>query len=342
MTVSFPDVVEPDPDRRAAAAARRVTLPAVDALLGRLAGATDWLTACQEREAPVPLKRVRMVVIAGDHGNGTAALSDSNPLAGSAARTRSLLDSIADGSAPIALLAEVNEVGIRIAEVATGSEEPQDHDPSVEPHRVRFGHPVGADADALSHEEYERAAAVGSALADAEVDAGADLLIPALAGSGHEVPVTLLAAAITGMEPVDAVGFAAEVDPAAWSELVAAVRDGLFRARRDGGDTTSLLRIGGGADLTALTTFCAQAAVRRTPVILDGVAALVAGVLANRFAPGANEYFVAAQESTSRLGRRLQELLGLTSVTALEVTAENGAAAVQAVGLLNNGLRLLG
>ena len=32
----------------------------------------------------------------------------------------------------------------------------------------------------------------------------------------------------------------------------------------------ALLRICGGADLAAMTGFCAQAAVRRTPVLLDG------------------------------------------------------------------------
>jgi len=338
MTVAFPVVVEPNTDLRAAAAARRVGLPAVDALLGRLAEATDWVTACQGAAAPTPLKRTRMIVIAGDHGNGAASLTAGNPLTGSPAETRTLLTAIRDGSAPIAVLAEANDVGILVAEVATGE---TDGPAGSEPHRVRFGHPAVGLADALDDDEFTRAVEVGTALADAEVDSGAELLIPALAGSGHEVPVTLLAAAITGMEPVDAVGFAAEVDPAAWSELVAAVRDGLYRAKREGGDTPSLLRIGGGADLTALTSFCAQAAVRRTPVVLDGIAALVAGVLANRLAPGATDYFVAAQESTSRIGRRLQELLGLSALTALEVTAENGAAAIQAVGLLNNGLRLL-
>lgn len=188
--------------------------------------------------------------------------------------------------------------------------------------------------------QVEAALIQGRTLADAEVDAGADLLIPLLT-SVDRAAVLALAAAITGMEPVDVVGLDDDAEPTAWSALVGAVRDRLFATKSRGGDASSMLAAVDSLDLARLTGFCAQAALRRTPVILDGVTATVAGVLAGRYAPGANRYFVAAQEAPTRLGQRLQELLGLTALTTLGIPAENGSAALQAYSGLHLAVRVL-
>ena len=44
--------------------------------------------------------------------------------------------------------------------------------------------------------------------------------------------------------------------------------------------------------------FCAQAAVRRTPVLLDGVVVTAAALVADRLAPGAREWWQAGHRST--------------------------------------------
>ena len=51
---------------------------------------------------------------------------------------------------------------------------------------------------------------------------------------------------------------------------------------RQRADPIALLRICGGADLAAMAGFCAQAAVRRTPVLLDGVVVTAAALVADR------------------------------------------------------------
>ena len=60
----------------------------------------------------------------------------------------------------------------------------------------------------------------------------------------------------------------------------------------------ALLRVCGGADLAAMAGFCAQAAVRRTPVLLDGVVVTAAALLADRLAPGARAWWQAGHRST--------------------------------------------
>jgi nicotinate-nucleotide--dimethylbenzimidazole phosphoribosyltransferase len=58
-----------------------------------------------------------------------------------------------------------------------------------------------------------------------------------------------------------------------------------------------LLRICGGADVAAIAGFCAQAAVRRTPIMLDGLVVTAAALVADRLAPGARQWWQAGHRS---------------------------------------------
>ena len=94
---------------------------------------------------------------------------------------------------------------------------------------------------------------------------------PATWASGTRPPHPLVAV-LTGVEPVapSSVAAPASTTPA-WMRKTAAVRDAMRRARNDADDPMALLARGGGADLAAMTGFLRTAAVRRTPVLLDGV-----------------------------------------------------------------------
>ena len=120
-------------------------------------------------------------------------------------------------------------------------------------------------------------------------------------GIGNTTPATTLIAALTDTEPVAAVGRGTGIDDAGWARKTAAIRDALYRTRRLSADPIALLRICGGADLAAMAGFCAQAAVRRTPVLLDGVVVTAAALAAERLAPGA-EAVVAGRAPLHRTG----------------------------------------
>lgn len=67
----------------------------------------------------------------------------------------------------------------------------------------------------------------------------------------------------------------------------AAIRDALRRARPFAADPRSVLQVAGGADLAALCGLLVQAALRQTPVIIDGAPGRAAALAAERIAPGA-------------------------------------------------------
>src|SRR5699024_10485100 len=94
------------------------------------------------------------------------------------------------------------------------------------------------------------------------------------------------------------VGRGSGIDDRTWMRKTRAVRDALRRTSTHRNDPLALLRVAGGADLAAVTGFLAQAAVRRTPALLDGLTSTAAGLLAERLAPGARAWWHSAQATS--------------------------------------------
>jgi len=163
--------------------------------------------------------------------------------------------------------------------------------------------------------------AAGSARADAAVDAGADLLV--VSGSGDQARGVLVAAVLLDLEPVRAVGTASTAD---WARTTLAVRDGLREARRHRADPVSLLDVTGAAAVGELAGLLAQAATRRTPVLLDGSSLVAAGALvADRLAPGAAAWWLAGQAPPTPAARAAHTSLRLVPLLDLGLDAPAGA-----------------
>lgn len=141
-------------------------------------------------------------------------------------------------------------------------------------------------------------------------------------------------AALTNTEPVAVVGRGTGVDDAGWARKTAAIRDALYRTRRLSADPVALLRICGGADLAAMTGFCAQAAVRRTPVLLDGVVVTAAALAAERLAPGARQWWQAGHRSTEPAHSLALRELGLEPIVELGMRLGEGSGALVALPVL--------
>lgn len=294
-----------------------------DPTLGRLISVVDWFSGRRDRTGV--LTRPRVLVIAGDHGaaGGDGAADGAGTLPD---------DSGSDaGLAAGELLAEMSGAVWRRIDV--GSRGADITDDEV----ISSGHPDAVTDDVLTREAAVAAVELGRRLADSEIDAGADLLIPGLTGSGHTLPLGVLTSVLTGLEAVAAVTVP-DTDPTAWVAAVTELRDTLFRIRDRDKDVVSLIAAVGGADLGVLAGLIAQAAVRRTPVLLDGLPATIAAVLAHRLAPGADAWFIAAGQAVDRPGRRLQDMLGLPLVADLATDSPSGTGALLVLPLVQAAL----
>lgn len=272
---------------------------------GRLAELGAWLAAVQDHQPPVPFRRVRVVIFAADHD--AAAGTESSY---SAEQTARLAAEIRAGGTAVNVAARAAGATVRVVDVARGSD-PRDSDPP----------------------DSERAVAGGRAVADAEVDAGADLLVPGVIGIGNGTGAAALVAGLTDSEPV-AVVDRGPGDDAGWARQVGFVRAALLRARGCRHDPVALLDCCGGPAIAALTGLLAQAAQRRTPVVLDGAVAAVAGLLAERLMPGARAWWVAGTRSPEPAQKLALAQLGLIPLLDLSLRAEDGTGALLAVPLL--------
>ncbi len=285
----FSDLIQrPDGGVRRDAEERRERLTVPPGALGRLDELGEWLSAAQQSVPVRAVEQPRLVLFAGDHG--VAELGVSGKRAGGA---HALVRSALDGASPVAVLARRFSVPMRIVDVSLDCD-PELLPESVVRHRVRRGSGRIDVEDAMSAEEAERAVRLGMAIADEEADSGTDLVVLGDLSVGGTTAAATLVAALCGTDASVVTGRGgAGIDDLAWMRKCAAIRDALRRARPVLGDQLELLATSGGADLAAMTGFLLQSAVRRMPVILDGVVAAACALVAQRAAFRAPDWWLA-------------------------------------------------
>lgn len=333
MSTDFDPVVPPDAQARREAVARHLQLTKPAGSLGRLEELGVWLAACQGQCPPKPLTRPRVVVFAGDHGIAAHGVS-----AYPSEVTLQMVANILAGGAAVNVLAESAGATVRVVDVAVDGDTPE----VVSHHKVRRSSGRIDREDALSQLEVEAAIAAGRAVADEEVDTGADVLVAGDLGIGNTTPSAVLVAALTGTEPVAVVGRGTGVDDNGWMRKAAAVRDALRRGAPVVHDPVALVRTVGGADLAAMAGFLAQAAQRRTPVVLDGLVVGAAALLAEEMAPGSKQWWVAGHRSAEPAHALALTHLDLLPLLELDMRLGEGSGAVAALPLLQAAVRVLG
>ncbi|WP_323055660.1 nicotinate-nucleotide--dimethylbenzimidazole phosphoribosyltransferase [Mycobacterium pinniadriaticum] len=325
--MDFPAITPPDSRAAAAARRRQDILTKPTGALGRLEDLSVWVAGCQGFCPPRQFEHAKVVVFAGDHGVARAGVSAYPPEV-----TAQMVANIDAGGAAINVLAGVAGASVRVVDMAVDCQQPLTE--AIGAHKVRRSSGNIAVEDALSEQEVVAALEAGRRLADDEVDAGADLLIAGDMGIGNTTPATALVATLTDTEPVAVVGRGTGIDDAAWVRKTAAVRDAMFRARQFRPDPVGLLRTCGGADLAAMAGFCAQAAVRRTPLLLDGVVVTAAALVADRLAPGARAWWQAGHRSTEPAHTLALAHLDLEPILDLGLRLGEGTGAAVALPVL--------
>ena len=330
------------PDRgvaqEAAARWRQLTMP--EGALGRLETLGTWWASVRGECPPAPPQRPVLVIVAGDHGVARTARTSAYPPEVTAQMVRTFL---ADRAAANAF---ARQVGARVRVVDMSVDAEPDYvdelDPTVATHRVRRASGSIDREDAMTLDEAREAISTGIAIAEAEVDAGADLLIIGDMGIGN----TTAAAAIIGLlGPADilsVVGRGTGIDDATWMRKAAAVRDAMRRGKPHKGSPIDLLAAIGGPDLAAMVGLLLGAAARRTPVILDGTVISAAALIAHRAAYKSRDWWQAGHRSTEPAHAIALGRLDLAPLLDLQMRLGEGTGALLAVPLVGAAAAALG
>ncbi|ELS52651.1 nicotinate-nucleotide--dimethylbenzimidazole phosphoribosyltransferase [Streptomyces viridochromogenes] len=289
----FTDLIErPDGGVRRDAEARRERQIVPPGALGRLDDLGEWLAAAQSAVPVRPVEQPRVVLFAGDHGVAELGVS-ARPAGGAGELVREILE----GGRPVSVLARRLGVPVRIVDMALDCD-PQSLPEAVVRHRVRRGSGRIDIEDALTPEEAEAAFRAGVAVADEEADSGTDLVVLGDVSVGGTTAAGVLVAALCGTDASVVTGRGGvAIDDLTWMRKCAAIRDALRRARPVLGDQLQLLATVGGADLAAITGFLLQSAVRKMPVVLDGVVVAACALVGQRIAFRAPDWWLAAHDS---------------------------------------------
>lgn len=328
----FDFIAAPDRDAAIAARARQGELTKPTGSLGRLEEIAVWVASCQGICPPSPFGQPTVVVFAGDHGVARAGVSAYPPEV-----TAQMVANFTAGGAAVNVLARLHGAKVRVEDLAVDAETPE----AISRFKVRRSSGDLTVEDALTTEQTRAALAAGRAIADQEIDSGADLLIAGEMGIGNTTPATILVGLLTDNEPVVVVGRGTGIDDNGWIRKTAAVRDGMRRARPHGRVPLELLRTVAGAEITAMAGFLAQAALRRTPVILDGLVVTAAALVANDMAPGAREWWLAGHRSAEPAHSIALKQLDLEPLLDLSMRLGEGSGALTALPVVQSAVATL-
>jgi len=322
-------------DRAAAAAAREridnLTKPAGS--LGRIEALAVSLSAMAGRVIDRPYTTKAVLVGAGDHGVSAEGVSAYPPEV-----TLQMVGGFLGGFAAINAFARA--VGADVYVANFGVREPLAAHPLLIDALVGRGTANFAHGDAMPAREVELALDAGIAAFD-EILSRKPYDVVALGemGIGNTTSASTLVAALTGASADHVTGRGTGVDDAHFASKRALVRR-VAEALR-GASWERIASAAGGYEIVALAGAILAGASRRIPLVLDGFIVSAAALLAQRIAPEAIGYCIAAHRSREPGHAVALAALGLEPLLDLELRLGEGSGAALALPLLEAATRML-
>jgi nicotinate-nucleotide--dimethylbenzimidazole phosphoribosyltransferase len=149
-----------------------------------------------------------------------------------------------------------------------------------------------SERPAMSEEQALAAMAVGLNRAAWAYEQGYDICIGGEMGIGNTTTSAAVLSCILNEDPAELTGRGAGLDSVRYKKKIRVIRAALANHRPDPGDPVDAIAKVGGLDIAALVGFYLGCARHRMPVILDGLIALTAAVVAVRINPLVNYYLI--------------------------------------------------
>jgi len=198
-----------------------------------------------------------------------------------------------------------------------------------------------ARGPAMTREEALQALEVGMEVAGEEIAGGAQLLATGDMGIGNTTPSSAIIAALTGRPVAQVTGRGTGLDEQGLRRKVAVIEAALALNRPDPSDPLDVLAKVGGYEIAGLAGVCLRGAAERVPVLLDGLIAGAAALVAVRLCPQARHFLLASHCSAEPGHRHALEALGLRPLLDLELRLGEGTGACLALPLLDAALAIV-
>jgi nicotinate-nucleotide--dimethylbenzimidazole phosphoribosyltransferase len=243
------------------------------------------------------------------------------------------------GGAAINVLAR--QVGATVSVVDVGVATELSPAPGLLVRKVRQGTADLARGPAMSGEDARAAIDVGIGVAAELIAGGARLLVTGDMGIGNTTPAAAVIAALTGAGAEEVTGRGTGIDDAMLARKQAVVAAAVRRFPL-GAPATDVLAEVGGLEIAGLTGFVLGSAAARVPVIVDGVIALAATLVAHALAGDVLAAVIAGHRSVEPGASVVLDHLHLEPLLDLGLRLGEGTGACLAVPLVQAAARVLG
>lgn len=233
-----------------------------------------------------------------------------------------------------AVNAFAGQVGAEVVVVDVGVLGDLEPSPGLLSRKVRAGTGDLMVEPAMTRAEAVAAIEVGIQVARDLVAAGNRILLTGDMGIANTTASAALIAAFTGRDPADVTGRGTGIDDATLARKTDVVRRALALHAPDPDDGLGVLAAVGGLEHAALVGFVLGAAAARVPILLDGVIAGAAALVAVALAPDCLDACLAGHRSAEPGHAVALHALSLRPLVDLELRLGEGTGAVLALPLV--------
>jgi nicotinate-nucleotide--dimethylbenzimidazole phosphoribosyltransferase len=283
---------------------------------------------------PVP-EPATVAVFAGDHG-----IVDWGVSPWPQEVTAQMVANFTAGGAAINVLAGHAGADIVVVDVGVATPLPVTDHPALIHRRIRPGTENLALGPAMSRIDALLALDVGVEIAEAAVAAGARCLIAGEMGIGNTTSAAAIIAGITNHEPEMLTGRGSGADDEMLARKVAVIEAATVDLSSTSGPLKVLEQVGG-FEIAAIAGFAVGAAAARVPIVIDGVIANAALLIAAQLAPDVVQYAIAGHRSSEPAALAALEYLGLEPVLSLDLRLGEGTGAALALPIVQASAKIL-
>jgi nicotinate-nucleotide--dimethylbenzimidazole phosphoribosyltransferase len=323
-----------DPAATAAARERQASLTKPPGSLGVLEDVSVQLAGLAGTCPPPLPDPAAVAVFAADHGVHAQGVTPWPQEV-----TAQMVANFLAGGAVINALATQSGVDVVVVDIGVAGD--LAGAPGLLDRKVRAGTRDMTIEPAMTRDEAQQAVLVGIAVARDLVARGTRCLLTGDMGIANTTASAALIAAFTGSAPEAVTGRGTGIDDEMYAHKVAVVSRALALHELDPADPIGVLAAVGGLEHAGLAGFVLGAAAARVPVVLDGVIACSAALVARALAPDSVAAMIAGHRSAEPGASVALSALGLTPLVDLDLRLGEGSGAVLAVPLVQGAARVL-
>ncbi|MFE2351298.1 nicotinate-nucleotide--dimethylbenzimidazole phosphoribosyltransferase [Kitasatospora cineracea] len=293
------------------------------------------------RQCPPPVPEPGCVAIfAGDHGVHAQGVTPWPQEV-----TAQMVGNFLAGGAVVNAFAAQVGTEVCVVDVGVAAELPdaiqQGRTTGLLPRKVKPGTDDMTQGPAMSRDEALRAIEVGIETARDLVAAGNKVLITGDMGIANTTASAALISVFAETDPAEVTGRGTGIDDETHARKVEVIRQALELHKPDPADPIGVLSAVGGLEHAAIAGFLLGAASLRVPVILDGVIAGSAALVAKAIAPEVLAACIAGHRSAEPGHQTALAKLGLRPLIDLDLRLGEGTGALLALPLVQSAARAM-